>query len=156
MSTQRTVKLSELSALLGEAVEKNIAATKAGVASGCYRSLPDLVQHSPVDTGQYAQSWDVVVTDLEVTIGNFAPHAGVIEFGARPFTPPIKPLLEWAKRVLGDASQPPDYSPEVWGLARGVQKKISEEGMKPKAIMSEALKTYLKENIWKEIQANGG
>ena len=77
-------------------------------------AIPRLVKESPVDTGQYAASWKFTIKEEKIILGNTAPHAKTIEFGARPHTPPIGPLLHWAKRVLKDPSQPPDFSPEVW------------------------------------------
>ena len=118
------------------------------------RSIPDLVSKSPVDTGQYANSWDVTLTEQSAILGNFAPHASVIERGARPFKPPIGPLLAWAKRVLGSSAQPPKYDSEVWGLAIGVQKKIEKEGMQPKNVLEKALPKIIA-NIKEEFEKIG-
>ncbi len=118
-----------------KSVEEYKKATIAGVA----KSMQQLVESSPVDTGQYASSWDMTVEEKSAILGNYAPHASIIEFGARPFTPPIGPLLAWAKRVLQDPSQPPEYSNEVWALAKGVQNKIVAVGMEPKHILENAI-----------------
>ncbi len=151
----KTVKLNELAEELGAYSERQFKEVREATVAGCIRSLPALVQASPVDTGQYANSWDVdgLTGSLRepVVIGNFAPHAAIIEFGARPFTPPIGPLLAWAKRVLRDPSQPPDYSPEVWALARGVQGKIKKEGMTPRHILSDMTLKIMK-NVKKEYE----
>lgn len=110
-------------------------------------SMGDLVRLSPVDTGLYAQSWDLEIAELYVAVGNYAPHAPIIEFGARPFKPPLRPLLEWAKRVLKDPSQPEEgYSSEVWALAIYTQRKIEREGMAPKAVLQNAMPVII-ENI---------
>ncbi len=124
---------------------------KEAVVRGVARSIPDLVAASPVDTGLYAQSWRMTDTEKSVILGNDAPHAPIIEFGARPFSPPIEPLLAWAKRVLGDSSQPPDYSPEVRSLAWGVKKKIEREGMAPKSILGNMLDKII-DNIIAELR----
>lgn len=150
MAVMKTISMKELSKAMKGQMEENIEKAKKAVVRGCYRTLPDLVEASPVDTGLYAQSWDVVVDDLYVAIGNTAPYAAIIEYGTRPFTPPIGPLLAWAKRVLRDPSQPGDYSNEVWALAKGVQNKISNEGMKPRAVMRQMIPTLL-DNIKKEM-----
>ena len=118
------------------------------VAEAAVRNIPKLVEKSPVDTGEYASSWETeFIPGEKVIIGNFAPHATVIEFGARPFTPPIRPLLAWAKRVLQDPSQPPNYSNRVWGLAKAVQKKIMVKGMEPKRILTNQLPEIQKDII---------
>lgn len=74
---------------------------------------------SPVDTGIYKGSWEVVSalqteklspnvasmlrgSRVPVKIVNDAPYAGVLEMGTRPYWPPFEPLFEWAKRKAGD------------------------------------------------------
>lgn len=150
--SSKTVDLSDFAKALGADVEEDLDKLKAATVRGIVRSIPDLVEDSPVDTGQYAASWDFTETEKGAIIGNFAPHAAIIEEGARPFTPPIGPLLAWAKRVLEDPSQPPDYSDEVWALAKGTQKKISEFGMQPKHILEKNIPTII-DNIRKEFEA---
>lgn len=107
------------------------------------KELVELVKKSPVDTGLFAQSWEMVATDSQVSLGNSAPYAKIIEMGARPFTPPIGPLLAWAKRVLQDPSQPPQYSTEVRNLAYGVQKKIAQFGMKPHRLLEQSIEAIM-------------
>lgn len=107
-----------------------------------------------MDTGLYAQSWTFTETEKSIILGNYAPYAGVIERGARPFTPPLGPLLAWAKRVLQDPSQPPDYSSRVWGLATAVQQKIRREGMKPRHILENEIPRII-ERVQREINNLG-
>lgn len=146
----KSVKLEDFAKELGSYMRRAPDRFRKGVASGLAKSLPMLVKRSPVDTGLYAQSWAFTVDEKRAIIGNIAPHAPIIEFGARPFTPPIKPLLEWAKRVLNDPSQPPKYSSRVWALAKYTQNKIAAEGMQPRYILQEALPEIV-ENIRKEV-----
>lgn len=142
--TRRVLNLSDLADEIKGFGSAHVEDQRAAVMMGLYRSLPMLAMKSPVDTGQYAASWDVQDFGDHAHIGNFAPHAPMIEYGARPFTPPIGPLLAWAKRVLKDPSQPPDYSPQVWALARGTQNKIRAEGMRPRRVLSDALPDILR------------
>lgn len=118
---------------------------KNAVAKGITNYMPKLVADTPVDTGQLSQSWDMDIREKEILLGNYAPHSPINELGARPFNPPIQPLLAWAKRVLKSSSQPPDYDEEVRGLAYGVQKKIRKEGMKPRNTLKEALPKIIEE-----------
>jgi hypothetical protein len=150
MST-RTVQLKDFSKVLGEFSDQHMDDIKHGVVSGLARSIPDLVAASPVDTGLYAASWDFEADEVRAILGNYAPHAPIIEFGARPYTAPIKPLLEWAKRVLNDPSQPPDYSEEVRALAYGTRAKIEREGMKPRNVLEKMLPTIVR-NIQEELE----
>jgi hypothetical protein len=147
----KVVRLENFAKELRAFGKATVEEQRQAVAGGVMKSLPDLVATSPVDTGQYASSWDFSMTEQSAILGNYAPHAPIIEKGARPFTPPIAPLLAWAKRVLKNPSQPPDYDSEVWALAKGVQKKISEEGMKPKNILEKMLPKIV-ENIRLELE----
>ncbi len=131
----KVVKMKDLANELKMLGQVTIQKQKQAVGRAIVKAIPRLVRASPVDTGLYAQSWDFSIDEEKAILGNYAPHAAVIEFGARPFTPPIWPLLAWAKRVLKDGSQPPDYSPEVWSLAVGTQKKIAANGMLPHHIL---------------------
>lgn len=145
------VSLEKFSKELGDFATYSLAAQKKAVVSGLMRSIPDLVAASPVDTGLYASSWDVTADEARAILGNYAPYAGIIERGARPFTPPLGPLLAWAKRVLGDSSRPPKYSPQVWALAVHTQKKIEAEGMAPRHVLENMLPKIF-ENIREELK----
>lgn len=164
----KSIKLSDLSKELGKISQKTIKEQRAAVARGLARSIPYLVEKSPVDTGLYAASWSFTVDDYSGIIGNSSPYAGIIEDGARPFTPPIAPLLEWAHRVLsgGDrvrgqpltAAQQKEtgksklsgYSNDEWALAKAAQNAISRRGMIPHHIMRDAIPQiieYIKEEL---------
>lgn len=150
----KRVNLRDFAEELGKWSEKHIEDLKAGARRGIFRSFPGLIEASPVDTGLYAASWDFTETEDKMILGNLAPHAPIIEIGARPFRPPLRPLLAWAKRVLRDPSQPPNYSPQVWRLAVGTQKKIEQVGMGPRHVMRNQIPNIL-ENIRKEWQKIG-
>lgn len=147
----KQVKLEDLSKAIKNYTSYSLKKRKQAVIMGIQKSIPDLVAASPVDTGNYAQSWAMNVTETSAIIGNFAPYAGIIENGARPHTPPIGPLLAWAKRVLQSSSQPPDYDKEVWALAIGVQKKIEAHGQAPRHILENMIPKII-ENIREELQ----
>lgn len=142
----KTVNLKDFAKELKVHNKAEMERFKKAILEGMAMSIPELVKQSPVDTGLYAQSWQFSQTEFGAIIGNFAPQAAIIEYGARPFTPPIRPLLAWAKRVLQDPSQPPKYSQAVWRLAVGTQKKIAERGMEPKHILENAIPMIV-ENI---------
>ena len=147
----KTVNLKDFSKELKSFNEASLKKQKEAAVKGIVASIPDLVAASPVDTGQYAASWDFTVQEQSVILGNYAPYAAVIEYGTRPYTPPIGPLLAWAKRVLKDPSQPPDYSDRVWALAKSVQHKIETVGITPKHIMENMIPKII-ENIRMEFR----
>lgn len=161
----KVVKLDDFPGVLKEFTRLSIAKKKEAVTRGIVKSISDLVAASPVDTGLYAASWDFTVTEKSVILGNHAPYAGVIEYGARPFTPPLAPLLAWAKRVLtgqvdenGDkieTGQPESgYSPEVRALAIATQRKIAQFGMAPRHVLENAIPGII-ENIRQELRKIG-
>jgi len=145
MSVTRRIDLADFGEALMGTCKATLDQQKAVVADSLARAIPRLVAASPVDTGLYAQSWSFEVDDVKATLGNYAPQAAIIEYGAKRHVPPIKPLLAWAKRKLKDPSQPPNYSPEVWLLARGVQGKIAERGQEPLHILEKELPNILRD-----------
>lgn len=166
MSNRKVIDLEDFSKELGNFAELSLQQKREAVGRGIAKSIPDLVAASPVDTGLYAASWDFRVEERSAILGNYAPYAGIIEYGARPFTPPLVPLLAWAKRVLTgqknadghtiQTGQPEtDYSPEVWALAKAVQKKIAARGMFPRHIMENAIPGII-ENIREEMKSSVG
>jgi len=73
----------------------------------------------PEDRGTLRQSgFQPELRGDDVVYGYEAPYAEPMEFGTAPFTPPLRPLKEWAGRVLGDES-----------LGYPVQQKIAQEGI---------------------------
>jgi len=141
----KTVRLKDFAKELGNAYADIRSEQKKVVASSIYSHLEKIVKTSPVDTGLFAQSWDLLETEKSIILGNYAPHAAIVEYGARPFRPPLTPLLAWAKRVLKDGSQPPDYSKDVWALAVYTQKKIEKQGMEPKHILEDAIPEIIRQ-----------
>lgn len=139
------IKVDQFQRVLKKYLKKSKEEIKQASIETVVDYVPKLVKESPVDTGEYAASWDTSEEHDRVLLGNFAPHAPIIEFGARPFTPPLKPLLAWAKRVLKSGSQPPDYEPKVWALARATQRKIAKEGMQPKHVLTNAIPKILED-----------
>lgn len=150
LNSEEIVPLELFAKRLGQFTkEELLPMQKKAVIQGIAKSIPLLVEASPVDTGLYAQSWDFTYDEKSAVLGNYAPHAPIIEDGARPFTPPIAPLLAWAKRILQDPSQPPEYSDAVWALAKYTQNKISEQGITPRHVLGNNLDAIIR-NIKQE------
>ncbi len=72
------------------------------------------------------------MTDGAVVDGK-APHAGVMEFGARPYRAPLRPLVEWVKRK-GFA----DDEKAAYAIALAVQRKIAAVGIEPRHFFQKA------------------
>lgn len=142
---------------LGKFLEKDlfpelVKETVNAVYAGCLKSKEQLYKETPVDTGYLVGSWRVeknpTMPEPSVIIGNEAPYAGtVLEHGAPPFTPPIKPIIEWAARKLKKSQD----SPEVRRLAWGVRNKIKNKGIPARRMFSKAIDGYVINNIKQEL-----
>lgn len=131
-----------------------------------YATLPMVVADTDaaglVDLGAYKNSWDVIDAGGEVRLVNDAPYAGVIEQGARPFTPPLQPLIDWAERKAADlgfvgkkqmrggafrgrASLSNEQRDIARSIARAIQRKFAREGYRPRYVMRNRLPYALKQ-----------
>lgn len=150
------VRLKHFGKIWESAFADKRKAMEKGLIEGVLTGQTIVMENSPVDTGLYQASWSTELTGPGIAVlGNTAPHAPIIEYGARPHTPPIGPLLAWAKRVLQDPSQPPNYSSAVWGLAKGTQRKIAKYGQDPKNVLTNAI-PLIEEAIKREIKRRIG
>lgn len=101
-----TVHLSptQLNAVLQSHATKLPKAIQDGLLMAAHRGRALLVQKSPVDQGVYKNSWAVRERGADgPTIDNDAPHAGIIEGGARPHLVSregIEALTAWVKRHI--------------------------------------------------------
>ena len=135
-------------------VKKEVMNTVYSVA---LEKLQDLVEKTPVDTGALANSWEVIknqaTNEESVILGNFQSYATImLESGAKPFTPNLKALQEWAGRKL----KKPVESKEAQKLAWGTFHKIKREGITAKFIFSDFLEDVLipemRERIYKNLE----
>lgn len=103
-----------------------------GAAMVLAAEVPIQISHaSPypaVDTSYLRNSVQLTVLHDGAEVSVDAPYAAPMEYGTRPFTPPLKPLVEWAMRK-GFAEDEKGAT----AIARAVQKKIAREGIAPRA-----------------------
>lgn len=108
-----------------------------GSHRGAHRARALMVAKTPVDTGQLRASWKVKKGSVSGTrrkavlaeLINDAPHAGIVEKGARPHKvnrAGIKALTAWAWRHFPGAD-PKFIRRIVWGVV----KKLRTKGQKP-------------------------
>lgn len=153
--------------------ERMLRAHTAAAFAASERTKRLVSKDSPVDQGEYKLGWHTraEIADKRapvVVLANDAPHAGVIEQGARPHKVPIAPLLKWAQRKAGDLmlagiirptptlfrtdkkgflkyrgpsalSRDAEASAEVEAFAWAVRNKIAKVGQKPRWIMRKRL-----------------
>lgn len=89
-----------------------------------YPAVDTRTLRGSVDT-QFVPDGAIVTVD--------APHAPMMEYGTRPFRPPLAPLVEWAQRK-GFATTPG----EARGVAYAIAGKIAREGIAPRGYFEKA------------------
>lgn len=111
-----SISALELPKLLAAHERKMPDAIRAGIRIAAERGRALLVRESPVDQGQYKNSWRVRDGGNGPEIVNDAPHAGIIEMGARPHgvnRAGIEALTAWALRKLMTGELTSRKSPPV-------------------------------------------
>lgn len=101
----------------------------------------DSAKPSPaVDTGELRQSVDATFVEDGAVVSVDAPHAPMMEYGTRPFRPPLAPLAEWAKRK-GYATTDAEARAVAWRVADA----IAERGIEPRSYFGKAWDRMLAE-----------
>lgn len=96
-----TIRPGQLGAFVKKSAPRTAEAVKRGIQNGLRRGMAHMVRQTPVDQGILKNAWKVIVaSDGGSALINDAPHAGIVERGARPHMPPLEPILEWVKRHL--------------------------------------------------------
>lgn len=82
-------------------------AINRGVKRAAYESrrvaikqINDTRPYPPVSTGEMRKSYMISELPWGWMLSNMANHAGKVEFGSKPHTPPFKDILAWAERVI--------------------------------------------------------
>lgn len=119
MSTTVKVSISDLGSRLFRAEGERGRAVKRGVVDAARRGAAALVKKTPRYLGQMANSWDTGETRQGAEVRNTAPHAGIVEAGARPHS--VSPdgmaaLTEWAARQVN--SDPKAAKAIAWAIAQ--------------------------------------
>lgn len=104
-----------------------------------------------VDTGGLRASIKTELGRDSATVYSDAPYAGAIEFGTRPFRPPLEPIAEWIlrKKIATEMD-------DVQGIAFAIANKMSKEGIKPRHFTKKAVARFLpflKAEVEREIDA---
>ena len=122
------------------------------------KAIRDTKPFKPVDTGQYAASTRTEISPTGGMVYNNAPHAAIIEYGARPHWAPLEPLFAWAYRKfrvsLRDAHRSIRMAPrrngekltdagtyrahEALRIAKLIQFKIAHHGVAPRHVFARA------------------
>ncbi len=128
-------ELGELTPNMEEAVIKGLrSASQRGVAVVVQSiNTPTAMTHAAVDTGSLARSVEASDLPRGGVISVDAPHAAAMEFGTRPFYPPLQPLVDWAQRKFGVGEE------EAKGIAFAVREHIATWGMEPRHYLKRSM-----------------
>lgn len=131
------------------AAEDARAAANVALLRAALRSVAIVAQATPADTGEARAAWRVEPGNFTepARLVNDAPHAGILEAGARPHWTPLMPLLRWLVRKIGadgkggrrtftDLSE---VDGAVVAMARGIQAKIARDGNKAYGMVAKNL-----------------
>jgi len=142
---QTTVTIDQFAHDIGKLPEKLETAIIRGLRSAAARGVTEVVQamhattpHPPNDTGELMRSVEHSALPRGGRVAVDAPHAAVMENGARPFRPPLAPLVHWAKRKFGVNDK------EAKRIARAVQRKIATTGIAPRGYFRRAMRNIRK------------
>ena len=126
MSGELTAK--QLAKLLEKRAQESPEVFRRASVVAAQRARTALVKKTPVDQGIMKNAWHTVTTADGARVENLAPHAGIVEGGARPHpvsAEGIAALTEWAIRK-GYAKDEKEAAPIVWGIV----KRLKTEGQK--------------------------
>jgi hypothetical protein len=138
-------------------------ALSRGLRIGAERGRGILVKLSPTDLGQLRASWKVKADEWTSELINDAPHAGIVELGARPHKVSAEgwaAIYEWVRRhpeMYGQTkARTPRWTPktaarvnalgpfqgddpEISSITWAIVKKINREGQKATFFVRDAL-----------------
>jgi hypothetical protein len=113
-----------------------------GLQAGAMRVKVEVVREinrqGLVDIGDLRNSVNLTHHTDGATVSVDSPHAAPLEYGARPFYPPLAPLAAWALRK-GLASD----EKQAMGIARGIAGKFATQGFPPRAFFRTAVQTAM-------------
>lgn len=138
---------------------------RAAILEAAHLGAEIVARAAPVDLGSLKTSVHVVETSKGALIVIDAPHAGIVEMGSRPHTPPLGPLIAWVKRhraafgIEGRGTQRDGRgrftaSPAVIAAARAIQRKIALYGTRPRYFVRNSIPALVRALGWSIAKRN--
>lgn len=124
------VGLDGIGTLLTADIERRSEALHDALYEAALLGAEVVAGNAPVDLGILRASVHAKRTAKGAEIVVDAPHAAVVELGARPHWTPIQPLLDYAKRKGAESP---------WAMARSIQERIATEGQRPRMFVRRSL-----------------
>lgn len=133
--------LGQLSKQINKDMKAITKAVKYGVKNGANKGKNLMKSVTPVDQGLMKKSWNVIEEDNKITINNDAPHAGIVEYGARPHSvnqEGFEAIKAWCSRKLPGASEK-----EINSFTYAIINKIKNQGQEGTFIVRDNLDTLV-------------
>jgi hypothetical protein len=163
---QLPAELARLEGRMGKALVR-------GLRVGAERGRAIMVKRTPTDRGELRASWKVRANGLATELVNDAPHAGIVELGARPHKVSAEgwaaiyewvrrhPFLYGQKRARTKVSATPTQvaamgpfkglDPEISSITWAIVKKINKVGQKATYFVLKSM-DELRDTLAKEIE----
>jgi len=145
----RNVSITEFARILGKTDEDMEGAMIVGLRSAAYRLSGIVVEeidtaspHPAVDRGELRNSVTVRTVEDGATVTVESPHAAPMEYGTRPFRPPLEPIQRWALRK-GLARN----EEEARQMAFRIQSKFAKQGIEPRGYFAKAWQEMIRANV---------
>jgi hypothetical protein len=128
---------TEIMPKIEEAVIRGMKSSALLLEGKIVQEIDTANPYPAVDTGALRGSFQTKFTDRTVVVFSDLPYAAAMEFGTRPFFPPVDPIAEWVMRkgISNDAS-------EAKGIAFAIAKKFSKQGIKPRFFTKKAIAKF--------------
>ena len=144
---------------------REIVRDRGAIVEAAHLGAEIIARAAPVDLGSLKSSIHVESLPTGARIVIDAPHAAAVEFGSRPHTPPLAPLIAWVKRhraafgIAGRGTKRDTRgrftaSPEVIAAARAIQRKISIYGTKPRYFVRNSIPALVRAIGWAIAKRN--
>jgi bacteriophage HK97-gp10 putative tail-component len=168
-----TIDIDQLPRELQRGEERFAKALRRGLRMGAERGRGIIVRRTPMDLGQLRGSWKVKAQEWTAELLNDAPHAGIVELGARPHKVSAEgwqAIYEWVRRhpeLYGRKKPKTKVSatteqqkalgpfrgldPEITGITWAIVKKINKYGQKPTFFVMQSL-DVLRQALVKEVE----
>jgi bacteriophage HK97-gp10 putative tail-component len=121
-----------------KAVQQAVETAGPGIAQEELRKATAR-RSAPINTGEYARSWQAKKLDNGAVIFNDAPYAAIIENGRRPGSrpPPSDVIFKWLEQKLrGQVKNRRDRVKAAKGMAFVIARAIGKRGLPAHRVMA--------------------
>lgn len=124
-ATFARVGISSLTKRTREAIDRGLFKAVQASKVIAIQAIRNTKPHAPIDTGELVSSYVVKRRMGGWLLVNEAPHAGFMEHGTKPHTPPFGPIFRWAKRKSRGTARQSQSKQRLRTRRQGVSKRAT-------------------------------